>query len=134
MTDHATSNASFCRRKLGMMIRLGVVVATAFLIGWLLNRTAVSLEQRQEPAGFLRGVVQGALMPCTLPALILGHDVAIYTTNNNGVPYKRGYTIGVNLIGAAFFGVLYRRISRWRNHHWSGDQASVSESTFRSGV
>ena len=92
MTDHATLKATFRRGKLGMVVRLGVVVASAFLIGWLLNRTAISLEQRREPAGFLRGVVQGALMPCTLPALILGHDVAIYTTNNNGVPYKRGYT------------------------------------------
>jgi hypothetical protein len=116
------------------VIRLGVVVGTAFLIGWLLNRTAISLEQRREPAGFLRGVVQGALMPCTLPALVLGHDVAIYTTNNNGVPYKRGYTIGVNLIGATFFGVLYRRISRWRNRYSSGARSSVSRSTFQTGV
>lgn len=91
------------------------VVATAFLVGWLLNRTAVTLEKRPEPAGFVRGVVQGALMPCTLPALLLGHDVAIYTSHNNGVPYKRGYTVGVNLCGAAFFGLLYRRINRWRN-------------------
>lgn len=134
MTERATLKDTFRRGKLGVVVRLGVVVASAFLIGWLLNRTALSLEQRQEPAGFFRGVVQGALMPCTLPALILGHDVAIYTTNNNGVPYKRGYTIGVNLIGAAFFGVLYRRISRWRSQYSSGARSSASESTFRSGV
>jgi hypothetical protein len=91
------------------------VVATAFLVGWVLNRTAVTLEKRPEPAGFVRGVVQGALMPCTLPALLLGHDVAIYTCHNNGVPYKRGYTVGVNLCGAVFFGLLYRRINRWRH-------------------
>ncbi len=133
MTDPATLKDTFLRGKLRMVVRLGVVVASAFLIGWLLNRTALSLEQRQEPAGFFRGVVQGALMPCTLPALILGHDVAIYTTNNNGVPYKRGYTIGVNLIGAAFFGVLYRRISRWRNQHWSSARSSASQDAFRSG-
>ncbi|MCL4176237.1 MAG: hypothetical protein KJ072_00595 [Verrucomicrobia bacterium] len=99
------------------------VVATAFLVGWVLNRTAVTLEKRPEPAGFVRGVVQGALMPCTLPALLLGHDVAIYTSHNNGVPYKRGYTVGVNLCGAAFFGLLYRRINRWRNRHASPPQS-----------
>jgi hypothetical protein len=93
------------------------VIATAFLVGWLLNHTAVALEQRQEPAGFVRGVVQGALMPCTLPALLLGHDVAIYTAPNTGVPYKRGYTLGVNLCGAVFFGLLYRRIHRWRQRN-----------------
>jgi hypothetical protein len=113
MTANATLTSTL--RRLKIVVRLGLVVATAFLIGWMLNRTAISLEQRQETAGFFRGLVQGTLMPCTLPALLLGHDVAIYTPNNNGVPYKRGYTVGVNLIGAAFFGLLYRRISRWRH-------------------
>jgi hypothetical protein len=96
------------------MARFGLVLGAAFLTGWLLNWTAASLEQRREPAGFGRGVVQGALMPCTLPALLFGHDVAIYSVNNSGVTYKLGYTAGVNLCGAAFFGMLYRRISRWR--------------------
>jgi hypothetical protein len=116
MTVPSSFISCFRNFKLKFLLRFGFVVATAFLIGWLLNQTAASLEQRQESAGFLRGVAQGALMPCTLPALLLGHDVAIYTANNNGVPYKRGYTVGVNLIGAAFFGLLYRRIGRWRNH------------------
>jgi hypothetical protein len=117
MTVDAPLPSRFHRLKI--LVRIGFVVATAFLIGWMLNRTAISLEQRQETAGFFRGIVQGALMPCTLPALLLGHDVAIYTANNNGVPYKRGYTIGVNLIGAAFFGLLYRRINRWRQRYAS---------------
>jgi hypothetical protein len=115
MTEPAGATGRFSGLKFGIVIRLCVLVAGAFLISWLLNRTAASLEQSQESAGFFRGMVQGALMPCTLPALILGHDVAIYTADNNGVPYKRGYAVGVNLIGAAFFGLLYRRLDRWRN-------------------
>ncbi len=114
MTANATTAFRFRAPPFGILVRFAVVVVTAFLVGWLLNRTAATLEKRPEPAGFVRGVVQGALMPCTLPALLLGHDVAIYTSHNNGVPYKRGYTLGVNLCGAAFFGLLYRRISRWR--------------------
>ena len=116
MTDHANVLRHSPRLTVGVVARFGLVVAVAFLIGGFLNRTAGSLDERREPAGFLRGVIQGALMPCTLPALLLGHDVAIYCVNNNGVTYKLGYTVGVNLCGAAFFGLLYRRINRWRRH------------------
>jgi hypothetical protein len=116
MIDKATQLFRSRRLYLGIIARFGLVVVVAFLIGGFLKRTAVSLDQRHEPAGFMRGIVQGALMPCTLPALLLGHDVTIYCINNNGVTYKLGYTVGVNLCGAAFFGLLYRRINRWRRH------------------
>jgi hypothetical protein len=115
MTDRPTLISHFRRRRLDFVARVGIVLVAAFVSGWLLNRTAAALEQRREPAGFVRGVIQGALMPCTLPALLLGHDVTIYSVNNSGVTYKLGYTSGVNLCGAAFFGLLYRRISRWRS-------------------
>ena len=48
-------------------------------------------------------------MPCMLPALAIGKDVFLYAPSNEGRPYKLGYTLGVNLCGARFFGLLYRQ-------------------------
>ena len=65
------------------------------------------MVSRHQPAGFLQGVVQGALMPATLPNLLVGSDVKIYAEINNGVPYKLGYTVGVDVCGALFFGNVF---------------------------
>ena len=94
--------------------RLASIVLLAFVIGWTLNRVAQQLESTRRPAGFVRGLVQGALMPAAMPNLLVGHDVAIYAMNNNGVFYKLGYTMGVNACGAIFFGTFYWRLKRWR--------------------
>ncbi len=117
MTEHAHERSRLRQLTLADFARFALVVLVAFLIGGVLNRTAAALEKNGEQAGFARGMIQGALMPCTLPALLLGHDVAIYSVHNDGIAYKLGYTVGVNLCGAAFFGLLYRRISRWRGRH-----------------
>jgi len=37
----------------------------------------------------------------------MGIDVPIYAENNVGIPYKLGYTLGVNACGALFFGILF---------------------------
>jgi hypothetical protein len=73
------------------------------------------LERSARPAGFSRGVLQGALMPMSMPNLLFGRDVAIYSQNNTGLSYKLGYTSGVNGCGAIFFGFVFWRFSRWRN-------------------
>ena len=98
-----------------VVVRLAVYVVLAFAIGAVLNRVAASLERSARPAGFTRGVLQGALMPMALPNLLVGRDVTIYSHLNNGVKYKLGYTSGVNACGAVFFGLLYWRVSRWRS-------------------
>src|SRR5437762_14126039 len=95
--------------------RLASIVLLAFVIGWTLNRVAQQLENSRRPAGFVRGLVQGALMPAAMPNLLVGHDVAIYAMKNNGVFYKLGYTMGVNACGALFFGLFYWRLRRWRS-------------------
>jgi len=56
------------------------------------------------------------MMPCAMPSLLIGKDVSIYTQNNNGRPYKLGYTVGVNLCGLAFFGSSFYRISRLKKN------------------
>jgi hypothetical protein len=90
------------------------ILALAACIGWTLNRVSATLERSARPAGFRRGVLQGALMPMALPNLLVGKDVMIYSPNNTGVSYKLGYTAGVNACGAIFFGFFFWRVSRWR--------------------
>jgi hypothetical protein len=114
MTAATTNDSSKPRRKHSILIRVASIILLAFIIGWTLNLLAVRLDRGHRPAGFARGLLQGAMMPAAMPNLLIGHDVAIYSANNNGVFYKLGYTMGVNGCGAIFFGLFYWRISRWR--------------------
>src|SRR6266581_5287315 len=105
-------------------LRFAFFLILATLIGWTLNRISNSLERSRLPAGFGRGVLQGALMPMSLPNLLVGRDITIYSQNNTGVSYKLGYTTGVNACGAVFFGVVFWRLNRLRkcpNFPKSGD-------------
>ena len=90
------------------------LIVLAVLIGWVLQRSAEALNRDQTRAGFGRGILHGALMPLALPNLLVGRDVPIYATHNTGVPYKLGYTAGVNACGALFFGLCFWRWSRVR--------------------
>lgn len=94
--------------------RVLVFLFMAALIGGILNRVSTSLERSAHPAGFTRGMLQGALMPMSLPNLLVGRDVTIYSPNNTGISYKLGYTTGVNACGALFFGLVFWRLGRLR--------------------
>jgi hypothetical protein len=102
------------RGRQGFAIARGAVLVAlvGIAIAWMLNRLETGLEQRRAPAGFARGLVQGALMPIAMPNLMFGNDVAIYAANNTGRTYKLGYTMGVNACGLIFFGFFFWRI-RW---------------------
>lgn len=95
-----------------LLIRAVVVVLGLWCSGWLLHRLASVTAQGGEPPGFAAGVLHGALMPMSLPRLLLGFDDEIYAARNSGRVYKIGYTCGVNACGAVFFGLLYRRRNR----------------------
>lgn len=97
-----------------LLKRTAWVLLIVFVLGYGMRHTAAALERSPDPAGFGRGMLQGALMPCALPNLLFGHDVSIYNPNNTGVPYKLGYTCGVNACGAIFFGLFFLRLNRWR--------------------
>jgi hypothetical protein len=103
---------SWTKTLLKVLRRLVFLIALGFAIGWVLNRAEAALERRAEPAGFMRGVVQGALMPMALPNLVFGNDVAIYSVHNTGRTYKLGYTLGVNTCGLIFFGFFFWRVRR----------------------
>jgi hypothetical protein len=94
--------------------RAVTVLLVAFVLSYGMRRTSTALERNPNPAGFGRGMLQGALMPCALPNLLIGNDVSIYNQNNTGVSYKLGYTCGVNGCGAIFFGLFFLRLNRWR--------------------
>jgi hypothetical protein len=94
--------------------RLALVLTAAFVIGFGLRHVGQRLEERERIAGFGQGLFQGAAMPLAFPTLVLGVDVTIYATNNNGVPYKLGYILGITGCGAFFFGAVYGRLARWR--------------------
>jgi hypothetical protein len=130
MTETA---ARILRRAGRILVRLAILVCLAALLGWFLNHAAAEMEKTARPAGFARGMLQGALMPMALPNLLVGKDVTIYSENNTGVPYKLGYTAGVNLCGAVFFGLLYFRLRKLRN--WTrrnGTAPAPRESQFAS--
>lgn len=97
-----------------IVVRLAVFIALALAVGSLLNHLAAALDRDAKPAGFVRGALQGALMPMSMPNLAVGRDVRIYSEHNTGVRYKLGYTVGVNVCGAIFFGILFWRLKRWR--------------------
>ena len=96
-------------------LRVIIILGFAVAMGSALNRISLSMERNPRPAGFSRGILQGALMPMAMPNLLFGKDVVIYSQNNTGLSYKLGYTAGVNSCGAIFFGLFFWRVSRWRN-------------------
>src|SRR5438034_6479453 len=115
MSKSAINSSTLPRARRSLVTRLAAILLLAFVIGWTLNRVAQQLDRSNRPAGFVRGLIQGALMPASMPNLLIGHDVVIYAEkNNNGVFYKLGYTMGVNACGAIFFGIFYWRLKRWR--------------------
>ena len=97
-----------------VLLRVVLFLVVAFCVGQLFQLSQRLFRRAPQPAGFIRGVVHGALMPIALPSLAFGHDVEIYAQDNTGRSYKLGYTLGVNGCGALFFGVVFWRVNRWR--------------------
>ena len=108
-------------------MRVVPILLLAFLVGWTLNRLSASMERTAQPAGFGRGMLQGALMPMAMPNLILGRDVTIYSINNTGRTYKIGFTAGVNACGAIFFGFCFWRFDRWRGRARTNGRESAQK-------
>ncbi|MDB6067131.1 MAG: hypothetical protein JWR26_3339 [Pedosphaera sp.] len=97
-----------------ILLRILSFLLVAVIIGCVTSFFTNMTNKDPGPAGFGRGILHGALMPCALPNLLVGRDVTIYALNNTGRTYKLGYTVGVNGCGAIFFGVFFWRVNRWR--------------------
>ena len=83
------------------------IVTVAF--GWFYSWASPRAFPQNRTAGFSYGLLHGALMPLSLPSLVIGRDVPIYDTNNSGRIYKIGYICGVNICGLVFIGPLFWR-------------------------
>jgi hypothetical protein len=114
MTDTQSSAPAPAARWRRILKRILAFLIVAACVGIFMRHVSVALSKSPKPAGFVRGMLQGALMPGALPNLLVGNDVTIYALNNTGIPYKLGYTCGVNACGAIFFGWFFWRVSRWR--------------------
>ena len=93
-----------------MIARKAVILAVVtFGFGWLYAWASPWAFPGKQTAGFSYGVLHGALMPLSLPSLVIGRDVQIYDDNNTGRIYKIGYICGVDVCGIAFIGPLFWR-------------------------
>jgi len=114
MTDPKPTRESpseLIRRLFPRIVGFFIVVT---LVAWILQKSVAIDEAKGTPAGFIRGALHGALMPMALPALVMGRDVPIFAEHHAGQTYKLGYVVGVDVCGAIFFGLLYRRVRRWK--------------------
>jgi hypothetical protein len=97
------------------LLRVLTFVVVALSVSWLETRINQAVHRQPAPAGLGIGMVDGALMPLAFPLLLAGKDVPIYAQPNTGRTYNLGYTAGVTLCGAVFFGLFFWRLSRWRS-------------------
>lgn len=81
------------------------LVAMGLLLGWVYAWASPLAYPKDRPLGFFFGCAHGGLMPMAMPSLIIGKDVDIFASNNNGRFYKLGYICGINVCGLLFFGV-----------------------------
>ena len=74
------------------LLRKAVVLALVTLVfGWLYGWAAPWAYSGKPPAGFGYGLLHGAMMPLSLPSLVIGKEVPIYAVENSGRWYKIGY-------------------------------------------
>ena len=91
-------------------IRKGIILLVVGVVfGWFYDWASPWAFPPKQRVGFGYGVLHGALMPMTLPTLLVGKEVEIYAADNSGRMYKLGYIAGINLCGLIFFGSAFWR-------------------------
>jgi hypothetical protein len=105
-TPQATPVHDFLRSLPRKVITLAVVTV---VFGWFYGWASPWAFPKSQPADFKYGVLHGALMPLSLPTLLIGKDVPIYDSENTGRSYKIGYICGINACGLLFFGAAFRK-------------------------
>jgi len=76
-----------------------LLIALAFIIGGCAQYTPVEIPTDVEINGFWDGFVHGLVLPFSLWAKILGGEVDIYATYNNGENYAVGFLLGFGSLG-----------------------------------
>ncbi len=95
----------FFQRWLRKALTLAIVTV---VFGWFYGWASPWAFPKSRSADFKWGVLHGALMPLSLPTLLMGKDVLIYAPENTGRGYKIGYICGINACGLLFFGAAFR--------------------------
>jgi hypothetical protein len=104
------------RRRFAHYLRKALTMAIVTIVfGWFYGWASPWAFPKDRTAGFKFGALHGALMPLSLPALVMGQDVPIYDSNNTGRYYKIGYICGINVCGLLFFGLAFRQPKTTRN-------------------
>jgi hypothetical protein len=96
-----------------IFVKLRLVIA-GILLGFLYAWASPLVYPKDRPLGFFHGCAHGGLMPMALPSLVIGKDVDIFASNNNGRFYKLGYICGINVCGLLFFGFGFAGIGKNR--------------------
>ena len=108
--DATQARPSKSRDLIKLILRKAVTLAAVTLVfGWLYSWASPWAYPPDRAAGFGYGMLHGALMPLSLPSLVVGRDVPIYDDNNSGRIYKIGYICGVNVCGLLFIGPIFWR-------------------------
>ena len=92
-----------------LLRKAATLIVVTVIFGWLYGWASPWAFASKQPAGFAFGMLHGAMMPLSLPSLVIGKDLTIYSTNNAGRIYKIGYICGVNVCGRLFIGPLFWR-------------------------
>lgn len=99
-----------------MLVRKLVTLAiVTFIFGYFYSWASPWAFPPKRTVGFGFGCLHGALMPLSLPSLVVGRDVPIYDTDNAGRLYKIGYICGVDVCGIIFIGPLFWRPPNHKN-------------------
>src|ERR1700742_2158593 len=99
----------FTRDAVRVYVRKIITMAvTTLVFGWFYGWASPWAFPKEKPSDFKYDVLHGALMPLSLPSLVIGKDVPIYAALNTGRSYKIGYICGINACGLLFFGLAFR--------------------------
>ena len=94
-----------------VFVKLRLIIA-GLLLGYLYAWAEPLVYPKDRPLGFAYGCAHGGLMPMALPSLVIGKNVDIFASNNNGRFYKLGYICGINVCGLIFFGFGFAGFSK----------------------
>jgi hypothetical protein len=109
MRDIKVSRGQLGRWIMLLLRKALTLAALGVIFGMLYDWAGPWAYPKNQQVGFRYGVLHGAMMPISLPTLLLGKDVTIYANNNDGRSYKIGYICGINLCGLIFFGAAFWR-------------------------
>jgi hypothetical protein len=92
-----------------LLRKAATLAIVTVVFGWLYIWASPWAFSQTRPVGFSYGLLHRAMMPLSLPSLVIGRDVPIYNANNSGRTYKIGYICGVDVCGLVFIGPLFWR-------------------------